>query len=168
MVTNDPKLTLKRHTFLQSLGERLPFSAAAGAYIASCIPRELILHPCVNNDLNFRVFETQGYSNGRLTPRFGHDLEEFCIAGQNLFLHDAGNPQADADVAKALLAERQRRINAAISTRLKKMKIAYPARHSGIWLAKKPESMFRTGNGECVYPTAPFQQPDHLERTTFA
>jgi hypothetical protein len=114
--TVDPSINPERAAFMESLRALLPgFHCCRGDYSALYPKARMVLNHCAAGDLNFRVFEALGCGACLLTPFTEHGLGELFQPGEDLFLYDPLDIPGLIRFAGELLAQPQRRLEAARS-----------------------------------------------------
>jgi hypothetical protein len=114
--TVEASINPERVAFMEKIRGLFPgFHYCRGDYSRLYPRARLVLNHCAAGDLNFRVFEALGCGACLLTLRTGHGLEELFRPGRDLFIYDPQDIPGLLKLAGQLLAEPERRLEAARS-----------------------------------------------------
>lgn len=107
--TVDPAINPVRVDFLHRLKELFPaFHYCRGNFRELFPQAHLVLNHSIDQDLNFRVFEALGSGACLITPRIGHGQEDLFTPGEDLFVYDQNDLPALVELARSLLADKER------------------------------------------------------------
>lgn len=77
-----------RVAFLASLAERVPLDYREGYYKDSLPHAKIILNEAINDDVNFRIFESLMCGGLLLTPLTGNGLLDLFVEGEHLVTYE--------------------------------------------------------------------------------
>ncbi|MDR3640656.1 MAG: glycosyltransferase [Humidesulfovibrio sp.] len=114
--TVNPETTPLRHEFLVRLAALFPGLAVRQGDFTQLLPRaRVVLNIAERGDLNFRVFEALACGSCLLTPAIANGQNELFRAGAHLAVYAPGDAADAAALARALLADDDRRAALALA-----------------------------------------------------
>lgn len=106
-----------RVAFLASLAERVPLDYREGYYKDSLPHAKIILNEAINDDVNFRIFESLMCGGLLLTPLTGNGLLDLFKEGEHLVTYEKGNVDDAARKILYLLNHEEERERIALAGR---------------------------------------------------
>ncbi len=106
--------TQGRLKFFTELKELVPTVHTVSGNYKDLFPKgRVLLNHCIDNDLNFRVFEALACGGCLLTPKVSHGLLSLFVDGEDFITYEANNAKDAAYKLQILLKDKEMRLRLA-------------------------------------------------------